>query len=392
MKFCMIFLTVRCFSDITMHERTFHMQGADTMNRWSKKISCVLTAGVFAVSFALPWSATPAVAEASAATKIAKGAAGGLAGLWLLSKIVDYRNAHYYEYAKPVGAIEKQYTPMGPHEVADWKASADGKDWKAYEVFYPKDVTSMDGKLPVVLMANGTGTPVSKYREVLRHLASWGFIVAGNEEDNSRSGEGVIATLHYVEACGETEDSPLFGHVDADAIGVAGHSQGGVGALHAAMNFPESSSIRSVFTASTTSRFWGDGGPLGKEWDYDVSGLQPPIFMTAGTGDWDAGKTNDPHAKEGQGIAPLWSLKQTYATLPAATPKVIARRKGKDHGDMLRAADAYMTAWFAYTLKHDEAAGKAFFGKDSELAKNKNYQDVQASNGETQMTGDEKGL
>ena len=356
------------------------------MNRWSKKISCVLMAGVFAVSFALPWSATPAVAEASAVSKVAKGAAGGLAGLWLLGKIMEYRNAHYYEYAKPVGAIERQYTPMGPHEVADLTAPADGKDWKSYEVFYPKDIVSMDEKLPVVLMANGTGTPVSKYREVLRHLASWGFIVAGNEEDNSRSGEGVIAMLRYVDGCGETENSPLFGRVDEEAVGVFGHSQGGVGALHASMNFPESPRIRSIFAASTTSRFWGDGGPLGKEWDYDVSGLQTPICMVAGTGDWDAGKTNDPNAKEGQGIAPLWSLKQSYAAIPEATPKVIARRKGKDHGDMLRAADAYMTAWFTYTLKHDAAAGKAFFGTDSELAKNKNYQDVKASDGAVQRT------
>lgn len=348
----------------------------------NKKVTGAITAGFFAASLFLPWTAAPAVAEASAASTVKKGAAGGLAALIILAKINDYRNAHYYKYAKPVGAIEKRFTPMGPYEVADWKADAEGKDWKAYEVFYPKTVDASDGKFPVVLMANGTGTPVSKYREVLRHLASWGFIVAGNEEDNSRSGEGVMATLKYVRTCGENTESPLYGLVDADAVGVAGHSQGGVGAIHAATDFPESSQIRSVYAASTTSRFWGTEGPLGKEWDYDLSKLNTPIFMTAGTGAWDAGKTDDPHAKEGQGIAPLWSLNQNYAAIPDTTPKVYARRKGKDHGDMLRAADAYMTAWFTYTLKQDEEAGKAFFGADSELATNQNYQDVQASAGE----------
>lgn len=68
----------------------------------------------------------------------------------------------------------------------------------------------------------------------------------------------------------------------------------------------------------------------------------------------------------------------SFAT-PASTPKIIARRKGKDHGDMLRAGDAYMTAWFAYWLKGDAKAGAAFLGNNPELANNKNWQDVKIS-------------
>lgn len=346
------------------------------MSNWKNKSARIVVTGLLGLGILLHGGAGAAMAEASAT----KTAAGGLAALLALGKIVDYMNANYYKYAKPVGELEKKYTPMGPHEVASLKEKAKGKEWKAYEVFYPKDIEKLE-KLPVVLMANGTGTPVSKYREVLRHLASWGFITAGNEEDNSRSGEGVIATLHYVEACNEDKKSPLRGHVDAENIGVAGHSQGGIGAIHAVTNFPEGRRFRAMFTASATSLFWGDSGPLGKEWGYDVSDLQTPIFMTAGTGAWDAGKTNDPQAKEGQGIAPLWSLKRTFTTIPDSTPKVVARRTGKDHGDMLRAADAYMTAWFQYFLKQDEKAGTVFFGSPSELDGNPNYQDVMISNG-----------
>ena len=93
----------------------------------NKKVTGAITAGVFAASLFLPWTAAPAVAEASAASTVKKGAAGGLAALIILAKINDYRNAHYYEYAKPVGAIEKRFTPMGPYEVADWKADAEGE-------------------------------------------------------------------------------------------------------------------------------------------------------------------------------------------------------------------------------------------------------------------------
>ena len=54
----------------------------------------------------------------------------------------------------------------------------------------------------------------------------------------------------------------------------------------------------------------------------------------------------------------------------------MAREVGKDHGDMLRSADGYMTAWFMYWLKDDTEAGKAFFGENAEIFTNSNWQDV----------------
>ena len=56
--------------------------------------------------------------------------------------------------------------------------------------------------------------------------------------------------------------------------------------------------------------------------------------------------------------------------------KVIARRVNADHGDMLRSADGYMTAWFMYWLKGDTAAGNAFFGMNAEILTNSNWQDI----------------
>lgn len=65
--------------------------------------------------------------------------------------------------------------------------------------------------------------------------------------------------------------------------------------------------------------------------------------------------------------------------MPEGVDKVIARRTDADHGDMLYTADGYMTAWFMYWLKGDEAAGKAFFGENAELLSNPNWQDVRAA-------------
>ena len=76
------------------------------------------------------------------------------------------------------------------------------------------------------------------------------------------------------------------------------------------------------------------------------------------------------------GIAPLFSLQENFDSISDDVPLVMARRKNMDHGDMLRYADGYMTAWFMYWLHGDEEAGKAFFGENAEIKTNENWQDI----------------
>ena len=38
------------------------------------------------------------------------------------------------------------------------------------------------GTYPLVVMVNGTGVAASKYKPIFEHLASWSFIVIGNED------------------------------------------------------------------------------------------------------------------------------------------------------------------------------------------------------------------
>lgn len=56
--------------------------------------------------------------------------------------------------------------------------------------------------------------------------------------------------------------------------------------------------------------------------------------------------------------------------------KAMARRTGANHGQMLYAADGYVTAWLLWHLQGDEAAARAFTGAAPELASNPLYQDV----------------
>ncbi len=288
--------------------------------------------------------------------------------------INSYKEKNYYKYATPYGEIEKKYTPMGELDVSYDEYKLDNA-YKKYEIYYPSEMKDKDEKYPLVIMSNGTGIKASKYTEVFKHLASWGFIVAGNEDENSRTGASSAATLDYILKLNEDSSSKFYGKIDTDNIGIAGHSQGGVGAINAVTKQSNGNLYKTVFTASMTSSFWGQENQLGLEWGYDMSKVNIPCFMVAGTGIFDAGKTQDPTATDGQGICPLWGLTENYNAIPDNITKIMAREKGKDHSDMLRYADGYMTAWFMYHLK-DETAADFFSGDNAEILSNINWQDI----------------
>lgn len=300
--------------------------------------------------------------------------------LCTMTIISRYKEAHYYNYADAAGTIEKKYTAMGTYSVARQSIKANDDQIKSYEIYYPSALETSLEQYPLVIMVNGTGYPVSKYREVLKHLASWGFIVAGNEDEQSRSGESSARTLDYLITSNSDSSSIFYNRIDTGRIGIAGHSQGGVGAINAVTEQSNGSKYKAIWTASTTSPFWAQDDILGSTWSYDISKVAIPCMMVAGTGTWDAGTATDITATEGQGICPLWSLTQNYEVINNTVPKVMGRLTGKDHGDMLRYADGYMTAWFMLWLKGDTEAD-AFFQDSPEILNNSRWQDVRVSAG-----------
>lgn len=287
--------------------------------------------------------------------------------------VASYRNSHYFENATPYGEIEKKYTKLGSLEVSSVEYEADGEEFKKYEVWYPKEMEDGHDSYPLVIMVNGTGIQASKYKEVFRHLASWGFIVAGNEDEFSWSGESSKKTLDFMLDENEKKDSIFYQHIDTENIGIAGHSQGGVGTINAVTNQDNGDRYKAMWTASATHIALSKG--LG--WPYDVSKVKIPYMMVAGTGVADGGDGIE--GSNNVGIAPLFSLQENFDAISDDVTKVMAREKNKDHGDMLRYADGYMTAWFMYYLKDEESAGKAFFGDDAEILSNTNWQDVKVN-------------
>lgn len=274
----------------------------------------------------------------------------------------------YFEKVASDQILEQKYTLKGNYEVSTWEQDAEDKKIGRYKVWYPTNLESSYGhKYPLVVMANGSGVPASKYAAIFDHLASWGFIVIGNEDQSSWNGTSSAKSLDLMLELNNTDSSIFYRKVDIHNIGIAGHSQGGVGAINAVTNQENGNSYKTIYTASTTHLALARG----LNWPYDVSKIKIPYFMTSGTLKIDAGDGKNP------GIAPLVSLQENYQAISNEVTKIYARRVNTDHGNMLPLADGYMTAWFLYYLQDDKEAGNVFFGENAEILTNTNWQDVE---------------
>ncbi|MFQ9667739.1 MAG: chlorophyllase/cutinase-like alpha/beta fold protein [Thomasclavelia spiroformis] len=305
-----------------------------------------------------------------------------IVGIIAITWIAHKKDNNYSKYTETSGVIEKKYTALGDYEVSYKEYDANNDVIGKYALWYPDELESKDNKYPVVIFANGTGSTASTYKPFLTHLSSWGFISVGNDDKDTRTGASLEETIRFLIAENENKDSIFYHKIDLDNIGIAGHSQGGAAVFNMVVNQEHGYMIKTLYAASATSSY--HTMVLGDSWEYDISRVDIPTFLTAGTGSWDAGnatsKEQDTDDKNGiaQGICPLWSLQENYNLLPKTVDKVIARKKNVDHGDSYKQFDGYMTAWFMYYLQDDNKAGTAFT-KTGELSTNNLYQDIQTN-------------
>ena len=284
--------------------------------------------------------------------------------------------ANYYQQTPVCGTIEAEYTAMGDYEVSYAEYPALDVLIKQYKVWYPSALEEGSQEWPIVVMANGTGVPASRYEPIFQHLASWGFVVIGNEQQASWQGDGSEGALELLIRLNEDPESAFYQKLDLECVGAAGHSQGAIGAINGVTSQPNGWRYKALYTASTPSSRYA----MTLNWNYDVSKIQIPYFMAAGTGLLDAGEEGLPEVVEDTqeiSISPLWSQEENYSLIPNTTPKLRARRTGADHAEMLPWGDGYMTAWFMYWLQGDQEAGEAFVGEGAEILSNPCWQDLE---------------
>ena len=275
----------------------------------------------------------------------------------------------YYERFESDAPLEMKYASLGPLETSYIDFSSDNESIGKIRIWYPAELESGDKAWPMIMVVNASGTPASSYEPFFPRLASWGFVVVGNEDGQAGNGKTASITLDFM--LNIPPDSCLAGKIDYDNMGIIGYSQGGAGAICAVTNYQNGARYKAMFTGSAA--YPTLAGNMG--WEYDVSKVTIPYFMVAGTGKSDD-SGSDPETSYG-GVSPLSSLISNYNSISADVQKIRARAAGAEHEQMLMRSDGYMTAWMLYQLTGDEEAGAVFVGENAEILHNDNWQDVE---------------
>lgn len=286
-------------------------------------------------------------------------------GVFALLKYLGSRPAapDGYQQAVETGSTaEAKYMANGSFEVSVYEEPV-LQVFKKYVIYYPSELKTSDRQYPVIVICNGSGTPISKYPAVPKHYASWGFIVIGTEEENAWNGFGAemsvrhLERLNGVEQIEEDRPNPFYQRVDLNRVGIVGHSQGGVGVLNATTAQAHKDVYKAAVSLSPTNKELAHN----LEWDYDASLVSAPILLIAGAGG------GDDWVVTGQ------QLEDIYSELPGQ--KAMARRKDTPHNEVLYSADGYVTAWFLWHLQDDQEASGLFAGESPDLLRNSLYQD-----------------
>lgn len=101
-----------------------------------------------------------------------------------------------------------------------------------------------DGAFPLVVISPGAKQSRDQYRSYCEHLASWGFVtisqsIIGNSNLFPPANHKQIADdIRSIITWALSAQSGLANHIDADSIGVAGHSMGGKASMLAAADDP----------------------------------------------------------------------------------------------------------------------------------------------------------
>lgn len=281
-------------------------------------------------------------------------------GLLLFISTIPSVPTNYTKTIKTGGSIEAQYLQLGPNDISYQKEK--GTEFiKYFHIYYPQELKKTQKQYPVVVILNGTGVLPKKYPALFQHLASWGFIVIGNDDPSTGFGLSADETIDYLIKINDDQNHILYHHIDFKHIGITGHSQGGAGVLTAVSHTKHQNIYKiAVALSPTHEKMAHDFG-----WSYDLTQISIPLFMIAGTkGDF-----------ETKAVIPLEAMIEMYNKVPSS--KVMMRRKDTDHGGMLYSTDGYVTVWLMWQLQDDIYASHAFLDDNAEIYHNNLYQDVQ---------------
>ena len=219
-------------------------------------------------------------------------------------------------------------------------------------VVYPKSLERTDAEYPVIVWANGTGCITSLYYKLFAMWAEHGYVVVSDTNVMTADGSSVIKSIDYILAKNADANSVFYGKIDADAIGAAGHSQGGRGVVNACAKDSRIKCILSIAGASN---------------EKEAGGVTCPAFYMTGSADLIV-------------FAPMW-VKPSYQA--SKGPAVYACLKMAPHTTCMIVPDkigSYGELWFDLFLK-GESDLLAVFVPGGQLSMDKNWKDFASKAG-----------
>ncbi|WP_406231400.1 hypothetical protein [Nocardia sp. NBC_01009] len=269
----------------------------------------------------------------------------------------------------PAPGIESKYFQQGPWAVTEeiGFGCCDSTGAK-YDVWHPTDLGAGSAKHPIVVWGDGTKAVPSQYAYLLRHLASWGFVVIGTENQQTGSGSDILGSLSYLKGLAADPASMFFGKLDTAAAGAMGHSQGASGVLNAMV--ASEGAIKTAVPIEIPAQLWCSSGTTCADSRKLTSGS---VFFVNGSADRFISPSTQ--ALPWQAVG-LQSNQAYYEATATSVPKVWATLNGPDHNDVQGRPDCaqastpctsgvygylgYPTAWMMAQLRDDAEARDAF--------------------------------
>ncbi len=232
---------------------------------------------------------------------------------------------------------QTDFSQKGPFKTTTMKMAS-------HTVYYPQNMGQNGMKHPVIIWGNGTGTTPSSYTGILSHLASYGFVVIAANTTNAGSGAEMINGLDIMISENLKAESVFYNKLDTNKVGATGHSQGGIGAVAAALK--DSRITCSVPLMGTKT---------------GMGSLKSPVLAVAGSND---------------SIVSPTLVKRIYSG--ATGTAIYAELKGATHMAPVGPLPSkeileYTTAWFRLYLMNEVSLQRVFFSSESGINADKDW-------------------
>ena len=221
-------------------------------------------------------------------------------------------------------------------------------------------------KLPGVLLLHGRGGNLCGQWWAARLLASHGYIALTvtlhQGDDPDEASDIAYAAAKSAVPFMTGSDDPYLDDLDTDSIGMAGHSQGGMGVSRAQSELPE---VKAVVGMDNLRKFaYNDpGSPMCQGPSLPVTPTVPGMGIGS-----ESGCTDDLHLTDKLAGYRAWRHVARTTMPDLATMEVVLAHSthgnfggGGSHSDpkhlrQLRATGYYMRAWFDLWLKGNQSA------------------------------------